>query len=160
VSMVWIGTSGNLTSTTTEVIFSSIPQTFTHLQVRCFAKSAFAGVAWLYMSINGSGSYISHSLRGDGSSTSSFSDGASALGFMSVGSTPSIFGVAIIDILDYANTNKNKTLRSLGGVDLNGSGELYFNSGLWMNTAAINNIVLTPIGTLQQYSSFALYGIK
>jgi len=48
----------------------------------------------------------------------------------------------------------------LGGVDLNGSGEIWFNSSLWLNTAAINNIVLTSIGTIQQYSSYALYGIK
>jgi hypothetical protein len=33
-----------------------------------------------------------------------------------------VFGVAIIDILDYANTSKNKTVRALSGEDENGAG--------------------------------------
>jgi hypothetical protein len=75
--------------------------------------------------------------------------------------TAGVFGAGIIDILDYTNTNKYKTVRSLNGVDNNGSGALALNSSLWLNTAAITNITITSDGTLfDQYSSFALYGIK
>jgi hypothetical protein len=37
-----------------------------------------------------------------------------------------------------------------------------FMSGLWMSTSAISSITLypQPTGSLAQYSSFALYGIK
>lgn len=67
----------------------------------------------------------------------------------------------VVDILDYANTNKNKTIRVLAGVDNNGSGEVALNSGLWPSTSALNTIkILTTSGNLNQYSSFALYGIK
>ena len=71
----------------------------------------------------------------------------------------------IIDVLDYANTNKYKTLRSLFGGDVNmAGGVLGLQSELWMNTAAITTITLTATnGTsplFTQYSQWALYGIK
>jgi hypothetical protein len=79
---------------------------------------------------------------------------------MMAGASP-IMGAGIIDILDYANTNKYKTARSLRGYDANGSGNMSLISGLWMNTAAISNITLTARGgSVDQYTTFALYGIK
>ena len=75
--------------------------------------------------------------------------------------TASIFGSAIIDIFDYANTNKYKTMRSLYGSDLNGSGQVGIASSVWMNTNAINSIKLYfTSSNLAQYSSFALFGVK
>ena len=73
-----------------------------------------------------------------------------------------MFGSGVIDILDYANTNKYKTVRTLSGDDKNGSGYVVFGSGLWQNTNAVSTITLTNHGAtnFQQYSSFALYGIK
>jgi hypothetical protein len=67
--------------------------------------------------------------------------------------------------LDYRNTNKYKTLRSLGGNDNNTAsppGDLYYGSNLWLNTAAITSLVIVPrTGTnFVQYTQFALYGIK
>jgi hypothetical protein len=76
------------------------------------------------------------------------------------------FSVSIIDILDYANISKNKTNRVLTGIDKNGSGSIQLTSGAWFNTAAITSITITPqsnttpTNTLEQYSSFALYGVK
>ena len=65
-------------------------------------------------------------------------------------------------VLDYANTSKNKTVRSLVAVEDNTNCYLPFNSGLWQNTNAISTIVISPnVGSqFNQYSSFALYGIK
>jgi hypothetical protein len=149
------------------VTFSSIPATYSHLQIRIMGRTNRAAqmdsVKLTFNSDTGA-NYSEHGLYGNGASIASYSS-ASATGsstYRIAGATAAsgIQGAIIIDILDYANTNKYKTLRSAGGCDLNGGGDIYFNSGLWMNTSAINNIVLTPIGTLQQYSSFALYGIK
>jgi hypothetical protein len=72
-----------------------------------------------------------------------------------------LFGTVIIDILDYANTNKYKTQRSLGGNDRNGAGYIDFSSGNWRNTNAITSIDIKALyGTgFAQYSHFALYGI-
>lgn len=152
---------------TASITFSSIPSTYTHLQIRIMGRSDRAStrdVVSLKFNSDSGANYTEHYLYGDGSSANAGgSTGATSANTYRIagGSAASnIQGTIIIDILDYANTNKYKTLRSLGGVDLNGSGEIWFNSSLWLNTNAINNIVLTSIGTLQQYSSFALYGIK
>jgi hypothetical protein len=77
-----------------------------------------------------------------------------------------IMGVGIVDIQDYESTTKYKTTRTLNGTDINGtiagsSGFVFVSSGLWMSTAAISSITITPDGNnFNQYSSFALYGIK
>jgi hypothetical protein len=67
----------------------------------------------------------------------------------------------LLIILDYANTNKYKTLRGLSGADNNGSGEIRFWSGLWQSTNAITSIkFFGNNGNWQQYSHFALYGVN
>ena len=76
------------------------------------------------------------------------------------GGTLTAPGVMILDILDYANTNKNKTTRDLVGYDANGSGGIALNSNLWMNTAAITSITFNANTTFLQYSQFSLYGVK
>jgi hypothetical protein len=155
------------------VTFSSIPATYTHLQIRGISRSATVGTAGqeLLLRYNGSSTnyYRFHQLYGDGSSTFSNVPAPGSLSAdnapfftPTAGSTANAYGVAVIDILDYANTNKNKTVRSLGGFDLNGSGFVILRSGLWMDTSAVNSITLTAdaSGTIVQYSSFALYGIR
>jgi hypothetical protein len=110
--------------------------------------------------------YSWHGLTGDGASASATSGtSASFIELFPVSgntSATNIFGAMVIDILDYADTNKYKTSRSLGGVDFNGSGEIWFNSGNWRNTTAVSTITLTPTNAtnFMQYSSFALYGVK
>jgi len=75
--------------------------------------------------------------------------------------TASVFAAYVIDILDYANTNKYKTSRNLAGYDNNSGGRVSLNSGNWRNTNAITSITLTcRSDNFQQYSQFALYGIK
>ena len=67
----------------------------------------------------------------------------------------------IIDILDYANTNKYKTNTSLSGLDTNNAqyADIRLNSGNWRNTAAVSTITISGM-TFGTYSSFALYGVK
>jgi hypothetical protein len=101
-------------------------------------------------------------MYGDGSSVgASATTSTTALVPMTMGnsSNPMVF---ICDVLDYQSTSKNKTIRSLGGTDRNGSGYVTFYSGLWFKTPeAISTITLTTAaGNFNQYSSFALYGIK
>jgi hypothetical protein len=146
------------------VTFSSIPSTYTHLQIRYFGRNTTDNNAAVYMTINGdSGSnYSWHQLFGSGSSLGT--QALTSQTFMSVGqesSTASVFDAHVVDILDYANTNKNKTVRTLGGWEDNTQGRVFLRSGLWMNTAAISSITLTPSSSnFAQYSSFALYGIE
>ena len=160
----------NITTNTASVTFSSIPTTYKHLQIRMFGRtdraSALDGFRIQFNNNTTTSDYRSHFLGGNGSSAFSGDEGGTAgvvnQRFSGATATASMFGVSIIDILDYANTNKHKTVRCLGGSDQNGSGEVYLTSGVWMNSAAINEIDIVPnVGSnFVQYSSFALYGIK
>jgi hypothetical protein len=147
------------------ITFSSIPTTYQHLQIRWFARgSALAGLYWTFNSDTGA-NYARHRISADGA-TVSVSGLASQNQIYTVASWgipngTSIFAGGVYDLLDYDNTNKYKTLRGLAGQDSNGSGGVEFVSGLWMNTAAVNAITIAPnTGTFQQYTQFALYGIK
>jgi hypothetical protein len=155
------------------ITFSNIPNTYTHLQIRGLSRSTTSGngADGLFIQFNADtgANYARHYIAGTGSAA--VGDGQSAQGFIVGGYCPragqlaNCFGVSIIDILDYSNTNKNKTVRSLGGVETNftssfpGYATLF--SGLWVNTAAITSIKLySEANNLSQYSSLALYGIK
>ena len=69
---------------------------------------------------------------------------------------------AVIDILDYKNTNKYKTARTLSGQDTNGAGIIQLLSGVWMSTAAISTLTLFTVSAfnIATNSSFSLYGVK
>ena len=151
-----------LTTATATVTFSSIPATFSHLQIRAFYKnSATAQDSKINFNSDTASNYSRHGLYGDGSAAGAF--GVANETFIGFGYPQSTsYGTAsVIDVLDYANTNKYKTVRVLYGADANGSGLLALTSGNWRNTAAITTIVLSNgSGTFSQYSSFALYGVK
>ena len=159
-----------LSSSAATITFSSIPSTYTHLQVRGIARDTSAGTTEIdiIMRYNGDSgtNYAFHYLYGNGSAT-----GAAGLGTRSDpraglavngGALANTFGVVVADILDYKNTNKYKTTRVLAGTDRNGAGTVVFESTLWNNTAAITQIDLTVSGgsSFATYSQFALYGIK
>jgi hypothetical protein len=156
---------------TASITFSSIPQTYTHIQIRLIAKSnrSTNALSTIGMEFNGDSTgtnYNIHQLYGDGSGATS-SYGANYFSFDRItGNTAgatNMFGAMIFDILDYTNTNKYKTLRMLGGADVNGAGEMHLDSGLWRNTSAITSLSFLPnyqSTLLQEYTSVALYGIK
>jgi ABC-type xylose transport system substrate-binding protein len=157
-----------LGSDAASVTFSSIPATFKHLQVRLIGRDTFyanSDTNW-QVTFNGdtASNYSYHGLIGDGSSASASSGASTSFmyiaGFPTDGATASVYGAGVLDILDYANTNKYKTLRELGGYDKNGAGFLGLRSGNWRSTNAISSLTITPQTGIKQYSSFALYGIK
>ena len=106
--------------------------------------------------------YADHQLAGDGSSASAAAVAPSTNKIYMAQAKGVGFGASVIDILDYKNTNKYKTTRQIWGWDNNGEGVIRLTSGLWMNTAAITSITLTPLstGNFGQYTQAALYGIK
>jgi hypothetical protein len=154
------------------ITFSSIPQGYRHLQIRGISRIDTGGTSSgrQIMRINGdSGSnYDFHGLYSDGSTAGSeASVGNTFIHLTSAvldGNTANVFQGCVVDILDYADTNKNKTTRTLYGNDFNGSGEANFYSGLWMSTSAITSLTIYARSTLtplfKQYSTFALYGVK
>jgi hypothetical protein len=160
--------SGGVSSIT----FSGIPQTYAHLQVRYIARATGgSSTASVYAWFNNDttlGNSPSHFLQGNGSSASAGARTGGSFGNIQIPSAitgtsglANSFGVGIIEILDYANTNKYKTTRALAGNDQNGSGIVDLMSGVFTtNTNAVNRIDLGADGNFAELSSFALYGIK
>ncbi len=146
IATVTVGSGGS-----SSISFTSIPSTYQHLQVRGIARSTRSQTGdYIALQLNSDtgSNYAYHGLTGDGSTASAF--GLATQTFMDVeraaaaSATASVFGAAVFDILDYANTNKYKTI-------------------LWMNTAAVSSITLITVDgsfNFREYSSFALYGIK
>jgi hypothetical protein len=152
----------------TSVTFSSIPSTYTHLQIRGIANNGeTGGYNNQSMRFNGdtSTAYAVHRVAGDGSNAVSGAQTSSTQindVFRIPPTSSGYFGAFIIDILDYTSTNKTKTVRVFTGGDSNGSGWIGLHSGLWYATpAAITSITInSSVGNFGTYSSFALYGIK
>lgn len=149
------------------VTFSSIPSTYTHLQLRISARGNSGTYDWGFIKINSATSGTSHYVLGNGAAVDSNSYLNSAqpllMHFSGASATSGIFSLNVLDFLDYTNTNKNKTVKAFGGVDANGSGVAELSSYLYStNTNAITSIEIVgwAVGSFVQYSTFALYGIK
>lgn len=153
------------TGSSGEITFSSIPSTYQHLQVR-YSAMISSGGSTIYLQVNSSGgsNYARHRLVGNGTTATTggnASTGSIEINGISIGLGTTHPGSGIIDILDYASTSKNKTIRSLGGTDMNGSGEIDFSSGVWLSTSAITSITIgVGAGNFTTNAKFALYGIK
>ena len=156
ISTVTVGVGGSA-----NVTFSSIPSTYTHLQVRFSTIKSNAVNMDMIFNGDSSNAYSIHVLDGNGSAVSAVGYQANNtrtyVGYTSVTTYPN---VGIIDVLDYTSS-KIKVMRCFAGADGNGSGGVTLQSGMWNNTAAITSLRLAAAaGTLNQYSTFALYGIK
>jgi hypothetical protein len=147
------------TSTST-ITFSSIPQTYKHLQIR-MSYNNLTGLDNMKMQLNGAtNSTYFHGLSGDGSSASAASGTNNIISYQA-GRSDTIQYVNILDILDYTSTTKNKTIRTLGGVDNNGSGIVYLISNLYSTTSAISSIALSFVSyNFTPGTVIGLYGIK
>jgi hypothetical protein len=161
IATVTVGSGGSST-----ISFTSIPATYTHLQLRAmYAGSQLDKNVKVQVgngSIDTGSNYSGHYLYGYGTGTGAAAETSvtsiSYLAFYYTENNPASF---VIDLLDYANTNKYKTFRSLHGNDSNGLGQVGIGSGSWRSTSAVNQIELTLTGgSFNQHSSFALYGIK
>jgi hypothetical protein len=159
------------------ITFSGIPTggQYAHLQIRGIAQTnrGTFGRDLVNLQLNNDtgANYSWHVLNGDGSSagaggsTSTNEIRTGATGTTTAGS--GFFGAQVVDILDYANTSKFKTVRNLGGNDVNGTvggagGEVILTSGSWRNTNAVTSLTFYPAvgSTFSQYTQFALYGIR
>ena len=157
------------------ITFSSIPSTYKHLQIRYAAKNSgttenFVGMKWVYNSDTAT-NYSNHYIYGNGAVTGSAAtttvdsaggaNGLIGMIFDNAVTVPNMFSVGVLDILDYADTNKYKTSKLLWGADLNGLGRVSLLSSNWRSTSAISSIAFSCVtGNFMQYSQFALYGIK
>jgi hypothetical protein len=157
--------TANGTGSSAVLTFSSIPATYTHLQIRFNGLSSSNATLYLRYNSDTGSNYAIHYLQGNGTAASAGAETTQTLmnlyGSVPAASASSQTGTSIIDILDYANTNKYKTLRALDGYDSNGSGFVVLTSGLWQSTSAITSITLTAnAGNWTTTTTAALYGVK
>jgi hypothetical protein len=160
-----------LGSAAASVTLSSIPQDYKHLQLRITARTSrtFSGnsIDVYTLRLNSSNATTGHALVSGGGSVSSFVSVYS--GFPPSVSSPatnsSIFGGAVIDILDYTNTTKNRVARSFTGHHMtnNGNGDvgnIALFSNLYLSTEATNSVRVSSFAPYLAGSRFSLYGIR
>jgi hypothetical protein len=170
IATVTVGSGG-----AASVSFTSIPGNFAALQLRVLARSTVVGNVSdnIAFTVNGDtgNNYSTHILFGDGFSEDSDAfTGLSAAFFASTipgsGILANVFGNVVADFADYANTNKNTTIRALSGYDENintpgnFANRIQLSSAFYNSTTAITSITFTTSSGFAQYTSFALYGIK
>jgi hypothetical protein len=154
-----------LGGTAASVTFSNLgdySSTYKHLQIRMTARLSGNNSIDAYINGDTGSNYAGHLLRGNGSTASSFArSSSSTLQIADSSNTANVFTAAVVDILDFASTTKNTTIRSFTG-DAGGQNFIQMWSGLWNNTAAVTSIQLygRASTTFQIGSRFSIYGIR
>jgi hypothetical protein len=147
--------------------FTSIPSTFTDLCLKISVRgTSAANIIGCRMAFNGtslSTNWTRRQLEGNGSTATSQNATTSNLGYPPAANmTASTFSNIEAYIPNYAgSTNKSVSVDSVG--EGNSTSDVYADlvALLWSNTAAINQITLTPdSGSFAQYSTAYLYGVK
>ena len=164
IATVTVGAGGS-----SSIDFTSIPSTYTNLQIRGIGRTTTAAAGGSNFGVrfnSDTGSNYSYHKMQNLSGTPDAGGGGNTnqVYFADLisrdGNTASVYSAFIIDILDYKDTNKYKTVRGMAGWNASGSGVLGISSGVWQNTNAITAINLVPSDDFKQYTQFALYGIK
>ena len=152
-------------STAHDIVFSSIPQTYTDLRIVISARGiASASTEDIYFYV---GTYATDEsftyLQGTGSSASSgrvTNANQTVVGSCPSGtSTANIFSATTVDLFSYSNTTTYKTFISRCGDTNNVT---YASVGLKRNTSAVSSITIFPSASTYWAagSTFTLYGIK
>jgi len=163
IASVTIGSGGAST-----LVFSSIPSTYTDLQISLSLKTnrgnAVDAIGFYFNTDTTSGNYSIKNLNGTGSAVAGSSPPYNDE-YMFVsgdGANTNTFGNSQIYISNYAGSEAKSA--SIDSVGENNATTAYANFAAykWTGTAAINQITFFPIsGTgLLQYSTAYLYGIK
>jgi hypothetical protein len=165
IASVTVGSGG-----AANIEFTSIPGTYTDLKlVYCTRTNRSVFVEAIYLEFNGSGgtAYSDRLLFGTGAAALSNSSSSQA-NINNVGitagntATANTFGNGEIYIPNYTGSQNKSTSADATGENNATDSYMYFNSGLWANSAAITQIKLVPVNgnNFLQYSTATLYGIK
>ena len=160
IASVTVGSGG-----ASSIDFTSIPNTYTDLNLLLSLRSNDTGGVYEYLkiSLNGStSSFTGKYLMGSGSSVSTGST-TDLIGIQNGDlATTSTFGSGSIYITNYATTNyKSISAENIGETNAT-TIYMMMNAQLWSNSAAINAISIKPNSTLlwKQFSTATLYGIS
>ena len=151
-------------SAVSTVSFNSIPSTYKSLQVRFNLVTTSA--TNMGLQLNGDTSTTHYAVHWISGSSSTVTAGGVASGIIgnirmfenaTVTTYPS---VGIIDIFDYANGNKNATVKTLVGVNNNNTtGVIEIDSGVFLSTTAVSSLTLL-VGAGTYTGTISLYGVS
>lgn len=161
IASVTVGSGGAGTIT-----FTSIPSTYTDLQVMLSLRSTGSTFENVTINFNGvtSNQYSDRTLQGNGSAASSSQNNSISAMYplqANGNTTANTFSNAYVYVPNYAGSN-NKSV-SVDSVTEDNSSTAFARlvSGLWSNSSAITSITFTITGnSIAQYSTATLYGIK
>lgn len=160
-----------ISSNTASVTFSSLDSYasagYKHFQIRGTVRGDDGNTLWMRLNGDTGANYSRHQLTATGSTVSSSFSSTTRMNvcfaMANSGNNTNVFSAFVADILDFSSSNKNTTVRSLGGntqqTGFNTALGLF--SGVWRNTSAITSITLLPdTGNLVSGTRFSLYGVK
>jgi hypothetical protein len=165
-----LGTIIHANNSTGGISWANIPQTYQYLQIRFTALSRTSTNDFsLFFNSVSTGTSYTYSAIVAKPTTSTSSASSTALSdkpyiymldgeFTNVPSGQTLTGV--INIHDYANTNKFKTISALYGSDQNGNGLVINRTALYKSTNAITTLDIFNGYYWATGTTFSLYGIK
>jgi hypothetical protein len=152
-----------LSSSTANVTFSSIPQTYTDLVLRTSSRVSAGAYIQMLVQLNSTTStYLVRSINNVGTAIQSFSSTTATMAYSTGNSAvANTFGNTEIYIYNYAGSS-NKSYSSESNGSTTASNRLDLLNGLWSNTAAVTSLNIRPFDTTSflTNSVFCLYGIK
>jgi hypothetical protein len=151
---------------TSSIDFSSIPATYTDLQIlwslRTNNDPDAGNYGWLVIAFNGSTANLTRkTLLGSGSAASSSSATNAQTTIDGLNNTASTFANGSIYVPNYSGSaNKSASIDNV--MEQNGTTTyMSLNAILWSQTTAVNQLTLSALsGSFVQYSTAYLYGIK
>ena len=151
-------------SAVSTITFSSIPATYKSLQVRFNLVTTSATFGELQFNGDTStANYAMHYLTSPGSGITAGGTASGTNGYIKMFQNNTVTtypAVGIIDVVDYANANKNKTVRTLVGTNNNtATGAIEIDSGVWLSTAAITSLTFL-VGAGTYTGTISLYGVS
>jgi len=164
ISSVTVGSGG-----AANITFSSIPSTYTDLNILVSARSAdtvFLKAVNLRFNGDASSVYSYRELYGFSGGAGSFSE--TNISNIFIGQIPGTSGTAStfanqsIYIPSYtSSSNKSVSIDSAPEINSASNWQLDLMAGLWANSSAITSVALIPgSGNFAQYSTAYLYGIS
>lgn len=153
------------------ITFSSIPSDYSHLQIRFVAKNITIDTRDLNIRFNTATTsiYSWYTLIGNGSTATGAGNAVTQetvlQNAIARSTVAGLMGFGVIDIADYANPNKNKSVRALHAVvDPTALDFVSITGGNFANNEPISVIELTLNGTSAEAfttsTRFSLYGIR
>lgn len=160
-------TTVSLSTTAANIDFSSIPATYTDLLIKISSRCDTASQDYfaLDIALNGSSASFTTKQMFGVNATAYYGSGAYRyVGYtQAVLMTANAFASGEIYIPNYANTSYVKSISADSVTETNAVGAVVaIHATTWSNTAAINQITLTPDagGNFVAYTTATLYGIN